>query len=294
VKVIVIAPPGQHAAFEAELPTEGNLIFRTVDFDEALRAVKLRRPPAGVTAEALFAYLATRKPPREQFASRDDRRRYLVWQLQRGIVAAGAAGFVACALFGANRWLDVLNVRNQAAEQAANASNAAQQYERITSTFPVTDTSTDNLKVTVVEFSRIAERTTTPDRALRHVASVLDKHPQFELDTVRWTVGRQAESPDVAATARAPAPRAQDERSELYAFVEVAGRVNATQRNDYRGITGQVQNFANALVGDGYQLVRTQLPFDVTSEGTLSGDIGAATDSNEAPRFTITIARRLP
>jgi hypothetical protein len=70
--------------------------------------------------------------------------------------------------------------------------------------------------------------------------------------------------------------------------------VNATQRNDYRGITAQVQNFATALTADRYQLVRTQLPFDVTSEGTLSGDIGTAAETNEAPRFTVIIARRLP
>ena len=65
------------------------------------------------------------------------------------------------------------------------------------------------------------------------------------------------------------------------------------QRNDYRAITAQVQNFAGALVSDGYALVRTQLPFDVTSEGTLSGDMGTA-ETNEAPRFTITIGRRVP
>ena len=35
------------------------------------------------------------------------------------------------------------------------------------------------------------------------------------------------------------------------------------------------------------------LPFDVTSEGTLSGDIGTATDTGEAPRFTIVLARSI-
>jgi hypothetical protein len=254
--------------------------------------------PAEAQAETLFVQLAARRPPREQFASRDDRRRYLVWQLQRGIVAAGAAGFLACALFSGSRWVDVVNTRSQAAEQAANAQNAAQQYERITATFPVTDTTTENLKVTVVEFRRIAERTSSPERAFRHVAGVLDRYPQFELDSLRWNVGKLGEVRD-GATAPPPAAAAAanakpDDRSDLYVLVEVAGRVNATQRNDYRAITGQVQSFASALVGEGYQLVRTQLPFDVTSEGTLSGDIGTAAESNEAPRFTITIARRLP
>ena len=78
-------------------------------------------------------------------------------------------------------------------------------------------------------------------------------------------------------------------------MLELSGRVNATQRNDYRAITAQVQRFAAALgASQGYELVRTQLPFDITSEGTLTGDIGSGAESGEAPRFTVTLARRLP
>jgi hypothetical protein len=75
--------------------------------------------------------------------------------------------------------------------------------------------------------------------------------------------------------------------------IEVTGRVNATQRNDYRGITAQVQQFAQALGTAGFQVLSTRLPFDITSEGTLTGDIGG-TDPGEAPRFTVIVARRLP
>jgi hypothetical protein len=55
----------------------------------------------------------------------------------------------------------------------------------------------------------------------------------------------------------------------------------------------QVQRFAGALASSSYEVVATKLPFDITSEGTLTGDIGGG-ESNEAPRFTITLARRLP
>jgi hypothetical protein len=47
-------------------------------------------------------------------------------------------------------------------------------------------------------------------------------------------------------------------------------------------------------VDPAYRVVRTQLPFDVTSEGTLSGDIGTAAETGEAPRFTIVLAKDLP
>ena len=60
------------------------------------------------------------------------------------------------------------------------------------------------------------------------------------------------------------------------------------------GVVAQVRQLATALVGADFELVRTELPFDVTSEGTLSGDIGSRPESSEAPRFTIVLARRLP
>ena len=88
-------------------------------------------------------------------------------------------------------------------------------------------------------------------------------------------------------------PRATAPASDAAVVVEVSGRVNATQRTDYRGITAQVESFAMALAASGYQLVERKLPFDITSEGTLTGDIGT-TDTGDAPRFTIVFARNLP
>jgi hypothetical protein len=174
----------------------------------------------------------------------------------------------------------VINVRSAIAEQSELARSAAQQYGRITSSFPVTDTSTENLKAAVVEFRRIAERTASPEPALLHVSRVLERFPQIELDIFIWSVGRDER-------------RKADAAAEPAVLLELSGRVNATQRTDYRGITAQVRRFAEALGGySGYELVRTQLPFDITSEGTLTGDTMSG-DSSEAPRFTIVLSRRL-
>ena len=295
VQVLVIAPPGQRAVFEQALASDARLVFRTVDMTEALKAVKLKSVPEGTAAEALYLHLTAKKPPAEQFASREERRRFFIWQLSRGIVAAGALGFAACALYGGSRWLEVMNVRSLAAMQQAEARAAAQSYERITAAFPVTQTTTENVKVTVVEFGKIAERSAAPDAGLVHVSQVLGDFPQMELDALTWSVGRpggRAGKPPAAPAAGQPAKPAAPIDDAV--IVEISGRVNATQRNDYRGITGQVQRFAAALASSGYELLRTQLPFDVTSEGTLSGDIGTGPDTGEAPRFTIVIARRLP
>jgi hypothetical protein len=122
-----------------------------------------------------------------------------------------------------------------------------------------------------------------------HAARVLDRFPQMEVEGIKWSAGKPAD-PRAAKSAPTEPRAAQGEATVQFA---ISGRVHATQGNDYRGITAQVQRFAEALASDGFQLERTQLPFDITPEGTLTGDIGAA-ESSEAPRFTITLTRRLP
>jgi hypothetical protein len=285
VQALVVAPPGQRIVFENVLQSDARLVFRTLDSAEAERAAGLRSAPQDAGAEALYLHLAAKRPPREQFASSTERRRYIVWQLQRAVIAAGAIGFAACTLFAGAKWLDVIQARANAEAQAQEARRSAEAYERITAGFPVTQTSTDNLKVTVVEFTRIAQRSAPPERIFQHVSRVLEEFPQFEIDSLSWSTARRDPRPGGGQKPEAP--------GEAGETVEISGRVNATQRSDYRGITAQVQRFASALGSSGYELVRTQLPFDITSEGTLTGDIGGS-ESNEAPRFTVVLARRAP
>src|SRR6267142_7031997 len=85
VQVLVVAPPGERATFEQALASDARLLFRVVDYADALSSAKLSRVPEGAAAEALFLHLAARHAPSEQFASREDRRSYFIWQLQRGV-----------------------------------------------------------------------------------------------------------------------------------------------------------------------------------------------------------------
>jgi hypothetical protein len=156
----------------------------------------------------------------------------------------------------------------------------------------VTQTSTENVKVAVTEFKRIAQHSASPETGFAHVSRVLEEFPQMELDGLLWSVGRAGDKPAASSAQSGEKPLAPADAGAIR--LEVSGRVNATQRDDYRGITAQVQRFAAALGTSGYELARTQLPFDITSEGTLTGDIGSTTQSGEAPRFTIVLLRRLP
>ena len=296
ITAIVIAPPGQRELFERSLPSDGRLTFRTIDLVEAARLVGVKRAE-GLGAEQLYLHLVAARTPKDQFARGEDRRGFLLWQLQRGIVMTGALGLAACAAFAGIKWLDVIEVRDQTVLQQNDARNAEQEYQRITATFPVTLTTTDNLKATVNEFRAIAGRAPLPASAFMHLSQVLEKFPQIELDQLAWRVDGPP-APEKATASRPaavppPAAATGAKPSDLAQVLEISGHVNATQRSDYRAITAQVQSFADALRADpAYEITRTQLPFDVSPEGTLSGDIGSS-ESGDVPRFTITVTRRI-
>jgi len=299
VHVIVIAPEAEQAAFEQGLVSDGRLTFHTVGITEALRKIGLKRPPEHALAEGLYLYLAGKRPPKEQFAQSEDRRGYFIWRLQRGIAVAGAFAFAACVLFAGAKWLDVVSVQGLIDAQKTEAKNAADEYARITAAFPVTQTTTDNLRATVLEFTRIAQGSSSPEPAFAHLSQVLEAFPQVELESLVWKTPKGAPAAGPAAGASAPAapaapgpnakPPARAEDTEVF---EITGRVNVPQRSDYREITSQVRRFAEAL-GETppYRVQRVELPFDVSSEGTLTGDMGTKTTTGEAPRFTVVLGR---
>jgi len=288
VQVLVVAPPGQRAAFERTLVSDTRLSFLTIDQADAERRVGVKSAPPDTGAEQLYLHLAVRRPPREQFARREDRRSYYLWQLKRGLVAAGALSLAACAVYAGAGWIEVFGQRGELEQLRAETRSTQQEYERITSTFPVTQTTTDNLRATVVEFTNIAKRSAQPERALMYLSKVLADFPQIELDSLAWRIEGAAQRGRNAAAAVAP----NDPKRSATEVLDISGRVGAMQRSDYRAITMEVQRFADALRADpSYEVLRTQLPFDVTSEGTLSGDIGRAAETGEAPRFTIVLSR---
>ena len=302
IQVLVITPPGQLPAFEQALASDGRLTFRSIDLGAAAKAIGLKRLDPELGAEQLYLHAAATHPPKEQFARVEDRRSYRIWQLQRAVLAIGALGFAACAATAGLRWLDISGVRDQIAQQQLDARTAQREYDRITSQFPVTRTTSDNLKATVNEFRNLAMRTAFPEPAFEYVSRVLDQFPQIELDSLDWQVGKadaqlktpaKPPAPGQASPATPAPPGAAQPAAELSQIIVLGGRVNATQRSDYRGITAQVQRFTDALRADAvWQIIRTRLPFDTTPDGTLSGDIGQS-EGNETPRFEIALARRI-
>ena len=165
VQVLVVAPAGQRAAFEQALVSDARLVFRTVDTSEAARKVGVKRWPPGAAGEQLFLHLAVQAArPRSSSPASRTGAATSSGRLQRAIAFAGAAGFAACALYAGAQLIGLLGAKDETSAPQARGAIRAQQYDRITASFPVTQTTTDNLKATVIEFTKIATQSLRPRR----------------------------------------------------------------------------------------------------------------------------------
>ena len=267
--VLLIVADEERAHFERTLGLGAGLAFTTISLSEAARKTGLRIAPDGTAAERLYLQIAALQPPREQFLRGEDRRSFLTWRLQRSIVVAGTAGFVTCGAYAATLWLEQLAVRGRIEGVKSETAQARDRLDRIRARFPSAPTTIESMKSTALEFRGIAARSASPEGAFEHVSRALERSPQIELDALTWSAG-----------------------AEPAQTLEISGRVNATQRSDYRAVTELVKRFSALLIGDSaWRIVNMRLPFDVSPEGVLSGGTGGSADTSDVPRFVISIAR---
>jgi hypothetical protein len=137
----------------------------------------------------------------------------------------------------------------------------------------------------------------SPAGLLVEISQALTPLPQIEIDRLDWEVGgsKATAAEGAKAPPGRPTPTGQAQAQPTEAPVQVAeisGRLVIPQASDYRAVTALVAQFTDALrARPGTSLTRTQLPFDINAEKSLSGDIGAAR-RDEVPQFSVVISKR--
>jgi hypothetical protein len=128
------------------------------------------------------------------------------------------------------------------------------------------------------------------------ISEAVTAMPQIEIDRIDWAVGgdsrvqqaRGSKAPSAPASKSAKA--GQDEPPTQTA--EISGKLVGAQASDYRAVTALIGQFTDALRRkSGTEVIRTQLPFDINAEKSISGDIGAAR-REEVPQFSVIVSKR--
>jgi hypothetical protein len=294
--VLVLAPSEHKALYNAACVNSERLQFHVHDLDTVGRSVGLRSVPAETLAEGLFLHVLADSPPREQYADDGLRRFYHLWRARVGLVAAGLATFGFCLVVSAAKLLDVYQLDEQAATDRRQETRMSEQYARLQTSFPRTPTSTENLKAIVKNYRTLLRQSASPGSMLVEISEAVTALPQIEIDRIDWEIGSGAKTPAGREAAKAaPAPSAPVDPTGAEFQVqtaEISGKLILPQASDYRAVTALVNEFTEALRRKpGTEVIRTQLPFDINAEKSISGDIGAAR-SEEVPRFSVSASKR--
>jgi hypothetical protein len=292
--VLVLAPTEHKALYDAACVNTSRLQFHVHDLDGVGKALGLAAAPAETLAEGLFLHVLANSPSSEQFADDGLRRFYHVWRARVGLVAAGAAAFGFCMVFSAAKLLNVYQIDGQMDADRQMEAAASEAYARMQTTFPKTPTSIENLRAIVKNYRVLLRQSAFPGNLFVDISQAVSALPQIEVDKLDWEIGGAKTSPD-RDTSRAPAtaaPAGAAGADTPVQTAEISGKLIMPQASDYRAIAALVNQFAEALRQQpGVEVARTQLPFDINAEKSITGDIGARR-SEEVPQFSVVVNKR--
>jgi len=296
--VHVLAPGADLAMYEAACVSSERLRFHVVDLDAAARKAGLRSAPEGALAERLYLHVLANAQPPDQYAESSLRRFYLLWRARVALLASGVAVCGFCLMLAGLKLVNVYQVNQLTTADRQQERVATEHYDRIQKTFPKTPTSRENLQALVKNFAVIQRQTAGIDGMLADISRAMNAAPQIELERVTWEISASARGSFAQEAAKSPSgpPGKAPETATTegrYQVAEISGRITIQQASDYRAISQIVDAFIDDLrTKSGLEVVSTRLPFDITAEKSISGEIGEAR-STEVPQFTIVVAKRL-
>ena len=301
IDVMVLAAGQYHAALTEACRSTEVLNFHVVNADTQCRAAGLSSFPAEAPCDALFLHAAATATPAQQFAQDEYRHHYQLWQLGKGLYAAGAAVLGAGLLYAGVQLLDVYTLHQKIQSDKARFDAVSAEYARVTATFPPTPTSTENLKTTIMQYRTLQSETAFPAYLFEEISKALAGFAQVELERIEWRVGKPPQeagargaAPKAAAPAAAGAPAAGSAADLGYQLATVTARIVGARRADVRAITDAATQFLAALRKVPHlEITGVRMPFDVTLQDTLAGDIGSERATAEDARFSFTIGRKL-
>jgi hypothetical protein len=291
--VLVLAPTKDKALYDEACGDSPRLHFHVHDMDKVGKSIALKSSPPETLGEGLFLHVLAESAPRDQFADRRLRHFYELWRTRIGLVTGGALAMGLCLLLAGSRLLDAYLIGQESAQDRHQEARASEEYARLQARFPKTPISTENLRAIVKNYRALLRQSISPTSLFVEISQALTALPQIEIDKIDWeVVNPKVGDAAKAQPARTPAVVTPQPSEAPVQTAEISGRLIIPQASDYRAVTALVTEFTDALrARPGTELTRTQLPFDINAEKSLSGDIGAAR-REEVPQFSVAITKR--
>ena len=298
--VVVLAPGEYHAALIETCRSSDLLRFQVMNAENLCRTAGLKTFPQSAPCDAIFLHAAAIAAPKEQFAQESMRYQYRIWQISGSLYIAGAAAFVLGLMVAGAQMIDAYNLQELARVERTQLEAISAEYKRVTATFPVSPTSTENLKTTIKQYLALQTQTASPAYLFVEIGKTLADFPQVEIESIDWRVGKPIQEagtkkiplkpPSGPATAATKAAEGDSD----YQLAVVSARVVGTRSSDLRLITNLANQFVEGLKkSPRLEIIGVSMPFSMDSEATLKGEVGSERTIGEDARFTVTIGKRL-
>jgi hypothetical protein len=270
--VYIICHAGDRPNLQAHLEASSDLRYTYLDIQELGKRIKSKDEYTSSDATPLLLHLLASSPPSTHYANSGHTHFHLMGQLRRLLYATAATITLASALWsGLAFWQGREYVAETEPVQTQTAQTQ-QQTQLIQRSFANTSVPAADMKTAVLMARKLSQYAPPPVDVLRELTLVLDKFKQIDVIKVDW----KSSAADAAPSAY-PAQVITFDGS-LVGF-----------GSEYRRALDYLERFQQALIQQGYTVKAEKMPLDVSSQGSISGDIQS---NNSSAQFTLKIIWR--
>ncbi len=285
LKSLSLPPPGEvldvfiicHARdridLQSKLEDSNELHYTYLDIQELGRHVKSKNSFTDSDATPLFLHLLASKAPGSHYANSEHTHFYLLWQLRLLMFVLAALIISISVLWSGMAFWQGREYVSDTDPLTSQIENLNQQTQNIQRSFAYTSVPAADMKTAVLLARKLNNYAPPIEEFLQDLTLVLDKFTRIKVDKLAWKTSAADAAP-----------------SEYPAQVITFEGSLSKFGNDFRVALDYLDRFQQALKQQGYTVVAQKLPLDITSKGSISGDIRKI-DGNPA-LFTLKIIWR--
>jgi hypothetical protein len=254
--VYIICDANDRVALQTSLEGSSDLRYNYLDIQQLGKHIKANYEFTDSDATPLFLHLLATRPPTGNYANLEHTHFYLLWQLRQLLYGLAAMIAIVGVLWSG---ADFLQARNYVADTEPlneQAEHIRQRTQSIQQSFANTTIPAADMKTAVLLSRKLNEYAPPPEEFLRGLTLVLDKFTQIDVVKVAWHTSAIDAAPSVY-----PAQ-----------VITFDGSL-AGFGSDYRKAFDYLDRFQQALTQQGYTVTAQKLPLDVSSTGSISGDV---------------------
>ncbi len=256
LEVLIICHARDRTDLQSKLENSNELHYTYLDIQELGQHIKFKGSFADSDATPLFLHLLASKAPGSHYASSEHTHFYLLWQLRLLMFALAALAISISVLWSSMSLWQGRGYVTDTDPLSAQIESINQQTQNIQRSFDNTSVPAADMKTAVLLARKLNKYTPPPEEFLQGLTFALDTFTRINVEKLVWQTS------------------AADAAPSVYPAQVITFEGNITDfGNDYRIALDYLDRFQQALVQQGYTVIAQKLPLDISSKGSISGDI---------------------